>query len=76
MATDPPVPETPGLPADARVTGSAEAAPVPAPSPEPPGAADRGARAPSTEALDRLESELAALEAELAELEATDGGEA
>ena len=32
--------------------------------------------APSTEALSRIEAELAELEAELAELEAADGGDA
>lgn len=38
-------------------------------------AAVREVRAPSTDALNRLESDLAELEAELAALEADDGGE-
>jgi len=39
-------------------------------------AAGREVRAPSTDALNRLEADLAELEAELAALEADDGGEA
>lgn len=47
---------------------SEPAAPAPT-APEP-------SRAPSTEALGRLEAELAELEADLAQLEAADGGDA
>ena len=39
------------------------------------GPAVREVRAPSTDALNRLEADLAELEAELAALEADDGGE-
>jgi len=43
-------------------------------APVPPlPAADPGTRAPSTEALDRIEAELGAVEADLAALEADDG---
>ncbi|MFM8303942.1 MAG: hypothetical protein ACKOA9_06550 [Actinomycetota bacterium] len=64
MANDAPVPEVP------------EPVVTAAPSPATPGTPDRDARAPSTEALDRLEAELAALEDELAALEAADGSDA
>lgn len=69
MDTDPAVPVPPAVPA---------AGPAPDGSPDGPAAEaplPMAVRAPSTEALGRLEAELAELEAELAALEAVDEGD-